>query len=139
MDTIKVLVPHTHGVTMEVDTRLMGLSREALLDTRGYGNMRDGEHPVLGNEALPEGTPHAFIPYTGQHRNIAATPEMAPDREMFYLRTRPQDFPAYVVAVKTNARTRKAEVLDLYDWDCHKCQTAVMTPDLSDVCPNCLL
>lgn len=132
MDTVRVLVPHTQRVTMEVDTHRMGLTREALLGTHGYDRMRDG------TDALPEGTAHTHVPYTGKHQRIGLA-DLAPDREMFLMRVRPDLFPGWMVTVKCKARTRKAEALDLYDWDCHKCQTAVMTPDLSDKCPNCLL
>jgi hypothetical protein len=108
-------------------------TRAELLDSSPrYDRMRDGEH------ALPMGTAHTQVPYTGKIRHIGLA-DLAPDRAMFWMRTQPDMFPAHEVAIKTAARARRADTLDLYDWDCHKCQTAVMTPDLSDVCPNCLL
>ena len=63
----------------------------------------------------------------------------ARDHEMFLMRTDDTYVPAWMRNVKENARERVALHAGLWDWDCHKCETSVMTPELSDVCPNCYL
>ena len=36
-----------------------------------------------------------------------------------------------------DARERMLSDLDVSDWDCHTCRSAVLTSSPSDPCPNC--
>lgn len=92
---------------------------------------------VDGPDALPTGAQRTFVPYTGAHRDISLV-SLDTDRAMYLMR-QGDDTPEWMRLVKENARAREAERRGMYDWDCHHCQTSVMTHDLSDACPNCYL
>lgn len=59
------------------------------------------------------------------------------DRYTFRLRTRPELFEDWLRDLVDDGRAALAEAAGLYDWDCHTCRTAVMTPSLTDRCPRC--
>lgn len=108
------------------------LSRADLLASAPmYDKHRDGP------DALRVGTRTPLHTYTGG--TVIGTVDLTREREMFTMRTGGTDVPDWRRNVLENARARVAEHADMWDWDCHKCHTSVMTPELSDVCPNCLL
>jgi hypothetical protein len=133
MTTINVMVPGTKGVTMAVEAAHMGATRSDLLSSaRLYDRWRDG------TDALLLGTPIEHRNYTGAVRNLTAVDDpLAMDRAVFHVRTHADDYDTTLV--ESIDTMREARANGRYDWDCHKCQTAVYTETLDDACPNCLL
>lgn len=112
------------------------LSRGDLLaSARKYDRWRDG------TDAIPLGaTAHTQLPYTGAHMGLRVgdTDPLAKARMAFYVRTHADEFDAAIVDSIDHMREARTPA-DHYDWDCHKCQTAVYTESLTDACPHCLL
>jgi len=88
-----------------------------------------------GPDALPVGKPTANVRYTGTYRNIGFGFTEA--QEVFRVRTQPHLYDDWHVEFVDRTRNLQAHESGLYDWDCHKCGCAVMTPELSDACPIC--
>lgn len=108
------------------------LSRADLLASAPmYDRHRDGP------DALVVGTRTPTHTYTGG--TVIGTVDLSRERELFAMRTGTSTAPEWMQAVWIAARERVATHADKYDWDCHKCQTAVMTDTLEEPCPNCLL
>lgn len=110
------------------------VTRSDLLSSRlFYDKHRDGP------DALPTGTPLTLQNYAGAFTCLTAgdTDPLAMDRAVFFVRAHADELdPALVESIDTMRETRAA---GRYDWDCHKCMTAVYTESLDDACPNCLL
>ena len=88
-----------------------------------------------GPDALPTGTRRTRKRYRGKHRNIGFGFTEA--QEVFRVRTQPHLYDEWHVEFVDRTRNLQATEADMYDWDCHKCQNAVMTPDLPATCPIC--
>ena len=110
----------------------IALSRRDLLRSAPlYDKHRDGP------DALPMGTPHTQVPYTGGTR-IALDDTLASDRVVYMLRNNADTFQPWLV--ETTEDERAARVPDgMWDWDCTYCHTAVITEVGEHQCPNCLL
>lgn len=93
----------------------------------------------LGEDALPRGTAHTQIPYTGAHKNLVIG--IPPEHELYRVRTRPELYPEWLVEAVHTHRAALVERVNMlqsaYDWDCTACRSAVITPEITDPCPRC--
>lgn len=87
-----------------------------------------------GSDALPRGSAHPAIPYTGGRPIGVGIPA---EHEMFRVRTRPELYPDWMVAQIHEHRAALAARADMFDWDCHACQSSVFTHGITDPCPRC--
>lgn len=92
-----------------------------------------------GPGALPQGSAHTQKSYTGANRNISLG--VPADHELFRIRTRPELYPDWLVTQVNEHRaalvTSVNKIAPVYDWDCHACQSAVLTHALDMRCPKC--
>lgn len=60
------------------------------------------------------------------------------DRTVYKVRNHPELFPEYVRDSINDTRAAAVQALrTVVDWDCHRCQRAVITPSYADPCPHC--
>lgn len=57
--------------------------------------------------------------------------------EMFRVRERAHLFDDWMRDLVEDARAKAVETVDMYEWDCHSCNRAVMSHRLEDACPRC--
>jgi hypothetical protein len=74
-------------------------------------------------------------PYTGRQRNVSLG--IPPEHELFRIRTRPELYPDWLVQQVHTHRAALAARVDMFDWDCHACESAVFTHGITDACPRC--
>lgn len=91
-----------------------------------------------GPDALPKGTPHTHKPGAA----IALIPEgLVEDyraAELYRMRNMPHLWDDWMRDLVEDARAKAVDSIGtVYDWDCHKCQRAVITHTLNERCPNC--
>lgn len=87
-----------------------------------------------GPDALPLGSAHTQIPRKTKDSIGVGIPA---EHEMFRVRTRPELYPDWMVAQIHTHRAALATRADMYDWDCHACQSSVFTHGVTDPCPRC--
>lgn len=109
------------------------VTRSDLLSSRlFYDKHRDGP------DALPTGTPHTQVPYTGKVTDIRLDDSFALARAVYVIRANPGTFEPSLVDYILDTREGRIPP-GLWDWDCRYCQVAVMTEIGDTACPHCLL